>query len=98
VARVVLAPRVQDDIDRIFNFVFEHAPDSAVDRVSSIISAIDILETSPRIGRPTDGGKRELVIATGAGGCVALYRYVPELDTVFVLAIRSQREADYGQS
>jgi toxin ParE1/3/4 len=95
VARVVLTPQVQDDIDRIFDFLFEHAPDSAADRVTAIISAIDILETSPRIGRPTDGGKRELVISTGAGGYIALYRYVPELDTAFVLAIRSQREASY---
>jgi toxin ParE1/3/4 len=95
VARVILTPRIQDDIDRIFDFLFEHAPDSAADRVAAIISAIDILETSPRIGRPTDRGKRELVISTGASGYVALYQYVPELDTAFVLAIRSQREAGY---
>ena len=95
-ARVILAPRIQNDIDRIFNFLFDHAPDSAADRVTAIISAIDILETSPRIGRPTDGGKRELVISTGASGYVALYQYIPELDTAFVLAIRSQREAGYS--
>ncbi|MDP2963094.1 MAG: hypothetical protein Q8N54_10080 [Sulfurimicrobium sp.] len=27
----------------------------------------------------------------------ALYRYVPEMDTVFVLAIRSQREAGHAE-
>ncbi|MDP2198397.1 MAG: hypothetical protein Q8K01_07425 [Sulfurimicrobium sp.] len=27
----------------------------------------------------------------------ALYRYVPEMDTVFVLSIRSQREAGYSE-
>ena len=95
-ARVILAAQIQDDIDRIFNFLFEHAPDSAADRITAIISAIDVLETSPRIGRPTDGGKRELVISTGARGYVALYQYLPELDTAFVLAIRSQREAGYS--
>jgi toxin ParE1/3/4 len=35
----------------------------------------------------------ELVIGRGSRGYVALYRYVPEIDTVFVLAVRSQREA-----
>lgn len=38
---------------------------------------------------------RELIIGRGSRGYVALYRYVPEIDTVFVLAIRSQREAGY---
>jgi hypothetical protein len=38
---------------------------------------------------------RELVIGRDARGYVALYRYAPEIDTVFVLAIRSQREAGY---
>ena len=65
-ARIVIAPQIQDDIDRIFDFLFEHAPDSASDRVAAIIAAIDVLETSPRIGRSTDDGKRELVISTGA--------------------------------
>jgi toxin ParE1/3/4 len=95
-ARIVLAPKIQDDIDRIFDFLFEHTADSAAERVAAIVAVIDVLETSPRIGRSTDGGKRELVISTGASGYVALYQYLPELDTVFVLAIRSQREAGYG--
>ena len=95
-ARIVLAPQIQADINRIFNFLFEHTPDIVNDRVAAIIAAIDILATSPRIGRPTDGGKRELIIATGSGGYVALYQYVPELDIAFVLTIRSQREAGYS--
>jgi toxin ParE1/3/4 len=33
----------------------------------------------------------------GSRGYVALYRYVPEVDTVFLLAIRSQREAGYAR-
>jgi toxin ParE1/3/4 len=95
-ARIILAPQVQNDIDRIFDFFFEHAPDSAAERIASIIAALDILETSPRIGRAVDGGKRALIISTGASGYVALYQYVPDLDIALVLAIRSQREAGYG--
>ena len=43
-----------------------------------------------------DGERGELVIGRGAHGDVALYRFVPELDTVVVLAVRAQREAGYG--
>ena len=59
------------------------------------MSAIDILESSPLIGRPVALGQRALVIATGASGYLALYRYDPVGNTVFVLAVRSQREGDY---
>jgi toxin ParE1/3/4 len=47
------------------------------------------------IGRPVKGGKRELVIGREARGYVALYRFVAALDTVFIPAIRSQRESGY---
>lgn len=77
--------------------MFEHAPESAIERIDAIVAALDVLESSPLIGRPVENGKRELVIATGAG-YVALYRFVPELDTVFVLGVRSQRELGFGKS
>lgn len=93
--RLVLAQGVRDDFDRIFDFLFAHAPEYASERIEAIISAIDILETSPMIGRPVAFGQRELVIATGASGYLALYRYDPARDTVFVLTVRSQRERDY---
>lgn len=94
-SRVVLAAQVRADFDRIFDFLFEYAPDSAAVRVEAIIAAIDILQTSPLIGRPAAFGQRELVIATGSSGYLALYRYDPLLDMAFVLAVRSQRERDY---
>jgi plasmid stabilization system protein ParE len=95
VSRVVLAPQVRADFDRIFDFLFAYAPDSATARIQSIIAAIDILQTSPLIGRPVAFGQRELVIASGNSGYLTLYRYDPALDTAFVLAVRSQRERDY---
>ena len=94
-SRVVLAPQVRADFDRIFDFLFEYAPDAAASRIQTIIAAIDILETSPLIGRPVAFGQRELVIASGSSGYLALYRYDPALDTALVLAVRSQRERDY---
>ena len=97
-AQVILSEWVHDDFDRIFDFLFEHAPDTAIERINAIIAALDILESSPLIGRPVANGKRELVIAAGASGYVALYRFVPELNTVFVLAVRSQRELGFGKT
>jgi plasmid stabilization system protein ParE len=78
--------------DRIFDFLFEHAPGYAAGRIQSVIDAIDVLQTSPVIGRPVSFGQRELTIATGASGYLALYRYDPLKDVVSVLAVRSQRE------
>ena len=97
-AQVILSARIQGDFERIFDFLFKYAPDTAVDRIEAIIAALDVLESSPLIGRPVENGKRELVIATGASGYVALYRFVPELDMVFVLGVRSQRELGFGNA
>ena len=74
-SQVVLAAQVRADFDRIFDFLFEHAPEFAAVRIEAVISAIDILETSPLIGQPVAFGERELVIATGSSGYLALYRY-----------------------
>ncbi len=57
-----------------------------------------MLAQNPLIGRPASDGKRELVIGRQSRGYVALYRYVEEIDTAFVLALRSQREAGYRGS
>jgi hypothetical protein len=37
------------------------------------------------------------VISFGRSGYVALYRFIPHLDVVSVLAIRHQRELDYPE-
>jgi len=95
-SRIELAPELGDDLDRILDHLASHAVDDVPARIHEIIQAIDVLEHNPLIGRPVDGGKRELVIGRRSRGYVALYRYVTEIDTVFVLALRSQREAGYG--
>jgi len=94
-ARVELLPGVLDDLDRIFDHLAKHDVEGAPDRIAEMSSALAVLTTSPQIGRPTRKGKRELVIGSGSRGYVALYQYSPELDAVFVLAVRSQKEAGY---
>jgi len=97
-SRIELAPELGEDFDRILDHLARHAADNPPARVREIIQAIDVLEHNPFIGRPVDGGMRELVIGRRARGYLALYRYVAEIDTVFVLALRSQREAGYRQT
>ena len=95
-SRVEFAPEVGDDLERILDHLVQHEAVAPSSRIEDIMRAIDVLEHSPLIGRPARADLRELVIGRGARGYVALYRYVAELDTVFVLAIRGQKEAGYG--
>jgi plasmid stabilization system protein ParE len=94
-SRIDLAPEVGDDLDRIFDHLAQYEAADAPSRIREIIQAIAVLEHNPLIGRPVHKDKRELVIGRRSHGYVALYRYVTEIDTVFVLALRSQREAGY---
>ena len=64
-------------------------------RIQRIVQAINILDDNPRIGRPAEKGRRELIIGKAPHGYVALYRYAPAIDVVYILAIRHQREAGY---
>ena len=93
--RIELAAEVLDDFDRFFDHIAQFDAGSAPQRIGEILEAIQILTHSPLIGRPVKGGKRELVIGHATRGYVALYRYVAAIDTVFLLAVRAQREAGY---
>ena len=94
-ARIELAPEVLDDFDRFFDHMAKFEIEDLAARIQEIVQAVQILTHSPLIGRKVKGGKRELVIGQDSRGYVALYRFVTSIDTVFVLAIRSQREAGF---
>lgn len=96
-SRIELAPEVAEDFDRILDHLAEHEIEDTAARIQDIIAAIDVLERNPLIGRPTAGDNRELVIGRVSRGYVALYRYAANVDTVLVLAVRSQREAGYSR-
>ena len=95
-SRIELAPGVAGDLERILEHIAQHDVPDPRSRIEDIIRAIDVLERNPLIGRPVRSDLRELVIGRRARGYIALYRYVAELDTVFVLAIRGQKEAGYA--
>ena len=93
--RVELSADALTDLSRIVAHLVAHESPNTEARVDGIVAAIDALAPSPEIGRPRGDGLRELVIGRGTSGYVALYRFVPELEVVVVLAIRAQREAGY---
>lgn len=97
-SRIELMPGVGDDFERISDHLAEFDVADIPMRLHEIIQAIAVLEHNPLIGRQVntlDDDKRELVIGRDARGYVALYRYIEEIDTVFVLALRGQREVGY---
>jgi plasmid stabilization system protein ParE len=73
------------------------APEAARRAGQAIERQLRLLETAPDIGRPFPEMPelRELVIAFGDSGYVALYRHEPTADAVYVLAFRHQKEAGY---
>ena len=95
-SRIELAPEVADDFDRILDYLADYQVENPALRIREIIEALNVLEHNPLIGRPANNDKRELVIGRRSHGYVALYRYIAEVDTVFVLAVRNQREAGFA--
>jgi len=95
VASIHYAHAVIDDFNRILDHLIEYESPDAIDRFSGIRAAINVLASSPLIGRPAMGGFRELVIGRGGRGYIALYRYSEAMDRVTVVAIRAQKEAGY---
>lgn len=94
--RVRLTPGVMEDLDRIVEHLLTSEIDAAEARAGEIISALDVLADNPLIGRPAGDDKRELLIGRGSDGYLALYRYLPLIDTALILAIRAQREGGYA--
>ncbi len=94
-SRIELAPEISEDFDRILEHLYQYEVADAPSRIEEILQGISVLEHNPLIGRPSRSDMRELIIGRQFHGYVVLYPYVPEIDTVFVLAIRSQREAGY---
>jgi toxin ParE1/3/4 len=96
-SHIELSAQVFDDFDRFFDHLSTYEVDNIPARIGEITQALQILVHSPLIGRRTRDNKRELVIGQGSDGYVALYQFIPTLDIVFVLAIRSQRESGFKQ-
>lgn len=95
--RVIVTEGAAEGLERCRRFLAAKAPDAARRAGQVIERQFLLLETAPNIGQPFDETPelRELVIAFGDSGYVALYRHEPADDAVYVLAFRHQKEAGY---
>ncbi|MBK6293138.1 MAG: type II toxin-antitoxin system RelE/ParE family toxin [Rhodoferax sp.] len=92
---LVYAAQALRDLERLVDFLLETDPQAAQDTAALIIEALEILVQHPEIGRKVHFGQRELVISRGRTGYLALYRFLPHIDRILILALRHQREAGY---
>ena len=95
--QVIVTEGAAEGLERCRRFLATKAPEAVAWAGQAIERQFLLLETAPDIGRPFPEmpDLRELVIAFGDSGYVALYRLDPADDTVYVLAFRHQKEAGY---
>ncbi len=96
-ARVQITTRALADLERLFDFLAEHNPKLARERIVSVRRAFDLLAEHPLLGREAEDGRRELFLSRGKFGYVAKDRWVPSDDVVLILAVRHQLEAGYKE-
>lgn len=95
--RVIITLGAAKGLERCRQFLLEKNPLASKRAGQAIEQQFTLLETNPDIGRPLDDFSelRELVVAFGDSGYVALYRHERDIDTVYILAFRHQKEAGY---
>ncbi len=94
--RLIWSPEALLDIQRLYRFLAEKSPDAAKRAVKAIREEVNILATSPEVGRPAvemDQEFREWLVDFGDSGYIALYRYDGE--TAVIVAVRHQKEVGY---
>jgi len=96
-ARVQITSRALADLERLFDFLADHNPKLARERMLSVRRALELLSDHPLLGRQAEDGRRELILSRGKFGYVAKYRWVPAEDVVLILAARHQLEAGYKE-
>ena len=82
------------DISRLRRFLIDKNPRAAQRAVAAIRERLIAVTEAPQAGRPVPNLDpfREILIPFGDGGYLARYRYDESTDTVYVIAIRHQRE------
>lgn len=95
--RVIVTAGAVEGLERCRRFLAAKTPEAAKRAGQAIQRQLLLLETNPDVGRPLPDlpELRELVIAFGDSGYVALYRHEAADDAVLVLAFRHQKEAGY---
>lgn len=96
-SQVIVTEGAAAGLERCRKFLAAKALGAARRAGQAIERQFLLLETAPDIGRPLPEMPelRELVIAFGDSGYVALYRFESDVDAVYILAFRHQKEAGY---
>ena len=97
-AKVIYSERFALDLQRVADFLLEVSPANVNESIELIQDGISVLARHPWIGRPAENNLRELLIAQGRNGYVALYDYLPEVSQIHILALRHQREVGYADN
>jgi len=96
VSTVFLSPAAFQDLVRLETFLHESEDPLAGDLLDFILDALEVLTHQPGIGRPVEGGLRELIISSRRNAYLARYAWDDVLDRVMVARIRHQREVGYA--
>lgn len=95
--RVFLSQAAFDDLVRLENFLAEANDPMTGDLLDFILDALHVLTHQPCIGRPVEGGLRELIISRRRSGYLARYEFDDANDQILVARIRHQRESGYSK-
>jgi len=98
VSRVIITEGAAQGLERCRQFLAAKKTQATRRAGQAIARAFALLETDPDIGRPLHdlAELRELVIAFGDTGYIALYRHDVKTTSVYILAVRHQKQAGYS--
>jgi plasmid stabilization system protein ParE len=95
--RVFLSQAAFDDLLRLEEFLAQSEDPIAGELLDFILDALHVLTHQPGIGRPVEGGLRELIISRRRSGYLARYEFDQLRNLVLVARIRHQRESGYSE-
>jgi len=93
---LIWTPNALLNIQRLYRFLADKAPESARRAVKAIRTGVKLLAHQPQSGRPInemDASFREWLIEFGTSGYVVLYRLHDS--KVIILAVKHQKEIGY---
>jgi len=98
VPRVIITEDAANGMRRCYQFLVDKSEAAARRAGQAIDKALSLLETLPEIGRPFADtiDLRELIIRFGSSGYIALYRYEPHEERVYIVAFRHLKEVNYS--
>lgn len=96
-ATLIYTEQALADMERLTDFLLENDPAAALQTADLISEGVNVLRRHPLIGRPAEGGFRELLISRGKSGYAALYDFDWRADVILILGIRHQREAGHQE-